>query len=183
MTKVDKMLFDHAQDLLTLMDKGADSMLPREIVDVVKLHSKLAVGSAWLPVPGADVAAGAATIWTMYARINNKIGLPFGENAMKSVASGVATNLVGYVAMSGVASALKFIPGIGTVGGAILLSASLYALTLTSGYIYLRALKYLAKTKGTTFSVDDIAKAIKKVLLDEKAIGDFFKESKQSYKK
>ena len=183
MTKVDKVLYDHALDLLKLIDKGADLMLPKEIVEVVKDHSILAVGSAWVPIPGADVVAGAAVIWTMYARINSKIGLPFGENVMKSIASGVATNLVGYVAMSGVASALKFIPGIGTVGGAILLSASLYALTLTSGYVYLRALKYLAETKGNTFNVDDIGKAVKIVLLDKKAISDFFKESKNSYKK
>lgn len=183
MTKVDKILYDHALDLFKLIDKGADLMLPKKIVEVVKSHSILAVGSAWVPVPGADVVAGATVIWTMYARINSKIGLSFGENAMKSIASGVATNLVGYVAMSGVASALKIIPGIGTLGGAILLSASLYALTLTSGYVYLRALKYLAETKGSTFNVDDIGKAVKKILLDKKAISDFFKESKNSYKK
>ena len=44
------------------MDKGAEESLPKEIADVVKLHAKLAVGSAWIPVPGADVAAGAANI-------------------------------------------------------------------------------------------------------------------------
>ena len=53
-------LIDVAYNLVQLMDKGADTYLPQEIVDVVKLHSKLAVGSAWIPVPGADVAAGAA---------------------------------------------------------------------------------------------------------------------------
>ena len=47
--------------LVKLLDKGADTMLPQQIVDVVKLHSKLALGSAWIPVPGADVAAGAAS--------------------------------------------------------------------------------------------------------------------------
>ena len=47
-----------AKELLEAMDKGADKMLPQEVVDVVKLHSKLAVGSAWIPLPGADVAAG-----------------------------------------------------------------------------------------------------------------------------
>ena len=59
---------------------------------------------------------------------------------MKSIASGVATNLASGLAMAGVASALKFIPGIGSIGGAVLMSASMYGLTLTSGYIYLKAL-------------------------------------------
>lgn len=51
-----------AYDLVQLLDKAADDTLPEEIADVVKLHAKLAVGSAWIPVPGADVAAGAATM-------------------------------------------------------------------------------------------------------------------------
>ena len=98
------------------MDKAADETLPAEIANVVKLHSKIAVGSAWIPIPGADMAAGTANIWGMYARVNNKLGLPFGENVMKSIGSGVATNLASYLALNGVASALKFIPGVGSVG-------------------------------------------------------------------
>ena len=81
----------------------------------------------------------------MYGRINNKLGLRVGDNILKTVSSGVATNLASYAAMSGVASALKFIPGIGTIGGALILSASLYAITLCSGYVYLQALTALAK--------------------------------------
>ena len=42
-----------AAELVKLFDKTADSALPKEIVDVVKLHSKIAVGSAWIPVPVA----------------------------------------------------------------------------------------------------------------------------------
>ena len=72
---IDEHLLRESTRLVELLDKQADKMLPKEIADVVKLHSKLAVGSAWIPVPGADVAAGATTIWTMYCRINNKIGL------------------------------------------------------------------------------------------------------------
>ena len=183
MTKVDKILLDNAQQLLEFMDKTADSMLPSEIVDVVKLHSKLAVASSWIPLPGADFAAGVASIWGMYVRINNKIGLPFGENVMKSIGSGVATNLAGYVTMSGVASAFKFIPGIGSVGGALLMSAAQYALTLTSGYVYLRALKFVAQSKRGNISSNDISSAIKTVLSDKATIKEFFNDSKRSYKK
>lgn len=57
-------LLKTALKLVRLMDMGADELLPKEIVDIVKLHAKLAVGSAWIPVPGADVAAGAVNIWS-----------------------------------------------------------------------------------------------------------------------
>ena len=177
----DKQLLKWSIKLVKLFDKVADDTLPQQIVDVVKLHSKLAVGSAWIPVPGADIAAGAASIWGMYARINGKIGLPFGENVMKSIASGVATNLASYLAMTGVASALKFIPGIGTIGGALVMSAGMYGLTLTSGYVYLRALCALAEKK-TDINVGSISDAVKDVMSDKSEVKDFMNEAKKSYK-
>lgn len=180
---VDGKLVKTAVKLVELLDKTADSSLPRAIADVVKLHSKLAVGSAWIPVPGADMAAGAANIWGMYVRINNKLGIPFGENAMKSIGSGVATNLVSYIAMSGIASALKFIPGIGTIGGAAIMSAGLYAVTLASGWVYLKALCTLAEQKGASFSAGDISNAVNTLLRDKSTISEFINSAKSSYKK
>ena len=165
------------------MDKTADENLPREIADVVKLHSKLAVGSAWIPIPGADIAAGAANIWGLYVRINKKLNIPFGENVMKSIGSGVATNLASYAAMSGVASAMKFIPGIGTMGGAVLMSATLYATTLASGWIYLNALSMLAERKGSSFNSADISKAVTDLLKEKTTIKEFINEAKKTYKK
>ena len=167
--------------LVGVMDKTADENLPKEIADVVKLHSKLALGSAWIPVPGADMAAGAASIWGMYVRINSKLGIPFGENVMKSIGSGVATNLASYVAMGTVASALKFVPGIGTLAGAAIMSASLYGLTMASGWVYLNALCALAEKKGNNFSVSDISSAVNSMLKDKSAIKEFIDSAKKSY--
>lgn len=180
---IDGKLIKASVKLVQLMDKTAESNLPREIADVVKLHSKLAVGSAWIPVPGADVAAGAANIWGMYVRINNKLSIPFGENVMKSIGSGVATNLASYAAMSGVASALKFIPGIGSVGGAVLMSATLYGITLASGWVYLNALSLVAERNGNAFSASDISKAVNDLLKDKTTIKNFIDEAKKTYKK
>ncbi len=180
---IERKLISTSIKLVGLMDKAAEETLPQEIAGVVKLHSKLAVGAAWIPVPGADVAAGAANIWGMYARINNKLDIPLGENVMKSIGSGVATNLASYMAMSGVASALKFIPGLGTIGGAAVLSASLYAVTLASGWIYLQALCALAEKKGKSFSVSDITKAVNDMLKEKSVIKDFIQSAKKTYKK
>ena len=171
-----------AKELLELMDKTADKSLPKEIADTVKLHSKLAVGSAWIPVPGADVAAGAANIWTMYGRINGKIGISLKENVIKSIAAGVATNLTSYVALSGVASTLKFIPGIGTIGGALIMSSSLYAVTLVSGWVYLKALSIMARRKSTSITSADFKAAIDEVLANKDVIKKLFKSAKTDYK-
>lgn len=180
---VNRTLLKTSIKLVNLLDKAADEALPQEIADVVKLHSKLAVASSWIPVPGADVAAGAATIWGMYIRINNKIGLAVKDNVVKTIGSGVATNLAGYAATSGVASALKFIPGIGTIGGAIIMSATLYAITLASGYIYLQALTLLAEKSGGSLDTSQIGNAIKEVLKEKTVIKDFINEAKKDYKK
>lgn len=173
-----------AVKLVKLINKEADKLLPQEIVSAVKTHSALAVGSAWIPVPGVDIAAGAANIWSMYARINHKIGLPFGENLMKSIASGVATNLAGYLTMSGIASALKFIPGLGTIGGAAIESVALYAITLTSGYIYLEALCKLTEKKNiNSVTIDEVSNSVNKVLTEDSEIKEFMDEAKKEYRK
>ena len=169
-------------ELVKLLDKAADTALPMQIVDVVKLHSKLAVGSAWIPVPGADVAAGAANIWSMYARINGKIGVPVKKNVLKSIGAGVATNLTSYIAMSGVASAMKFIPGIGSIGGALIMSASLYAVTLVSGWVYLKALCIMVKRDGASINANDFKKAIDQVLSDKSLIKRLITTAKKEYK-
>lgn len=168
--------------LVKLMDKSADQVLPREIADVVKLHSKLAVGSAWIPVPGADMAAGAATIWTMYTRINSKLGLSLKDNVLKTIASGVVTNLASYVAMTGLMSAVKCIPLFGPIGGAIAMSAGLYAITMVSGWVYLQALCLLAERGEGNLDMSQLGDAVKDVLKDS-SIKSFIEDAKREYRK
>ena len=182
---VNQILLDNAKRLVKLLDLIADNTLPQQIVDIVKTHAKLAVGSAWIPVPGVDIAASAASIWGMYVRINNKINLPFGENVMKSIGSGVATNLASFAAVSAAGSLIKLIPGIGTIGGAVLMSAAMYAATLASGWIYLTALTKLAERKqGKNISESDLKNSVNEVLNNSKsAIKDFIDSAKKSYKR
>lgn len=175
-------LYHAAKELVEAMNKAAETMLPDEIVGVVKLHSGIAVGSAWIPVPGVDVAVGAGNVWTMYVRINNKIGISVKDNVLKTIASGVLTNLAGYLAVSGVASALKFVPGLGTIGGGVVLSASLYAVTLCSGWVYLKALLLLARRNNGNINVGDIGGAIKDIMKDEDTIKNFINAAKDDYK-
>ena len=175
-------LYEAAVALVTVLDKTAEQLLPQEIVDVVKLHSKLAVGSALIPVPGADVAAGAANIWTMYGRVNSKVGISIRDNVLKTVGSGVVTNLASYMAMAGLGSAIKAIPGIGTVTGTALMSASLYAVTLASGYIYVKALTLLANKGNGNIDITQIDSAVKEILGNKEVIKNFIKAAKTDFK-
>ena len=175
-------LLHTAYELVEALDKTTDSALPQEIADVVKLHAKLAVGSAWIPVPGADVAAGAANIWSMYLRINSKIGMKLGESVLKTIASAVATNLASYAAVLAVGGMLKFIPGIGTIGGAVVMSAALYAVTLASGYVYLKALTALVR-KGQVINDQNLKDSVNSFMKDNKSdIQNFIKAAKKEYK-
>ena len=175
-------LYEAAVALVTVLDKTAEQLLPQEIVDVVKLHSKLAVGSALIPVPGADVAAGAANIWTMYGRMNSKVGISIKDNVLKTVGSGVVTNLASYMAMAGLGSAIKAIPGIGTLTGTALMSASLYAVTLASGYIYVKALTLLANKGNGSIDITQIDAAVKEILGNKEVIKNFIKAAKSDFK-
>lgn len=157
-------LLNETNKLVKLMDLVADETLPQEIVGIVKKHSKLALYSSFLP--GVGVVAGAASIWGMYIRINEKLGLPFRENAVKTIGSGVATNLAGYMIGS-------LIPVVG--------QATTYALTLASGYIYLKALCFLAEKKGPRFSADDLSKAIKEVMINQDLIKSFISSAKEIF--
>lgn len=175
-------LYEAAEALVTVLDKTAEQLLPQEIVDVVKLHSKLAVGSALIPVPSADVAAGAANIWTMYGRVNSKVGISIRDNVLKTVGSGVVTNLASYMAMAGLGSAIKAIPGLGTVTGTALMSASLYAVTLASGYIYVKALTLLANKGNGSIDITQIDSAVKDILKNKEVIKNFIKAAKSDFK-
>ncbi len=184
MSNSNQKLYELAFELCKLMDKGADAALPREIADVVKTHAKIAVASsAAALIPGvgstASIAAAAAAIWGMYIRINSKLGLKLSENVIKTIASGVATNLAGYAAASVAAGAvLSFFPG----AAVPVMAAVQYALTITSGYVYLKVLIALSKNK-VGISEGSMNSAVNTILKDKSTIKSFFNEVKSNYKK
>ncbi|MDR0516608.1 MAG: hypothetical protein LBH25_06135 [Fibromonadaceae bacterium] len=151
-------VFTAAAKLAAALDRGADKALPKKIADIIKLHSKLGLGSALIPVPGADVAAAVANVWTMYVRISKELNLPLAENILKSVASGVATNLAGAFAMRAASSTLKSMPDIGTIAEIALAAASRYALTMASGILYMNIITRMLERKVDFSDVDSIVK-------------------------
>ena len=177
-------LLKSAIDLTKALNEGVDGNLPKQLAGIVKTHSAIAVGSAFIPVPGADMAAAAANIWTMYGRINSELNLPFAENVLKSVTAGVVTNLAGAAVGFLVAgSVLKLIPGLGSVGGAAVMGTTIYAVTIASGIVYMKAITALLNSNRTgVFTEADLKSATDDVMKDKEAMKTILKEGKNEYK-
>jgi hypothetical protein len=189
MSKLDNTLFEQAKELVKAMDKTVDDNLPQNIADIVKFHAKGAaissLGSAWVPGAGGAAAAIACAgfVWTMYGKIGSEIGLPISKNILKSLASGVATNIASYVlGMIALSTAFSFLPGLGNIGASVIMGGTSYALTLTSGYIYLKIMTQLFR-KGvdpTTLSeqeFNDIARDMK----SDSDVKDVMKSAKEEF--
>jgi uncharacterized protein (DUF697 family) len=177
-------LIKAAMKLAQAADKIADQNLPEKLAEMVKLHAKIAVGSAFIPIPGADMAAAATNIWTMYVRINKELDLPFSENVIKSLAAGVATNVgsaaAGFIV---VGSALKFIPGLGTVGGIALMAGTVYGVTIAAGIVYMNVIaRLLEKQALENISEADLIAEAEREMQDKAALKDIIKSAKKDYK-
>lgn len=187
----DGLLLRQAKKLVFAMDHAADRGLPNEIAEIVKFHSKGAAAAAlaagWIPGAGgtAAVLTSAGFIWSMYGRIGSKIGLPFSKNVLKSLASGVATNLAAYV-VGGIAlsTAFSFVPGLGSVGASIVVGAVCYALTLASGYVYLKIMTNLFK-KGIDLSsvTEQQLKEMAAAVAKESDVRQVLKAAKEDFQK
>lgn len=172
-----------AVELVKAANKMADEQLPEKLANIVKVHAGIAVGSAFIPIPGADVAAATANVWTMYVRINNELELPFTQNFAKSVGVAVATNLGTNVAAFLVgAMLLKFIPVIGTAGGIAIMGATIFGITVVAGIVYMNAISALLRRKpAEDISAEDAAAAAREAMADKSGLKAMFKEAKKDY--
>jgi uncharacterized protein (DUF697 family) len=173
----------HIYQHVELFGKGEKA---KELSDIIKQHALAATGIAFIPVPGADLAAMVANTWTMYVRINNAVGVSFGENALKSIASGIAGNLA--AAMPAIAlglaaeSVLKFIPGLGTIGGIAIGAATNVAVMYVAGKVYLKALEVLLDN-GRPLTEENLKMAARDVTQDKAFVKEAYAEGKATAKK
>src|SRR5215210_7271289 len=100
----------------------------------------------------------------MYVRINKAVGVSFTENTLKSIASGVITNIV--IALPAAAlglaaeSILKYFPGLGTIGGIAVGAAVNVGVMYAAGKVYIKALEKLLKS-GKPLTEEAIAEEAK----------------------
>ena len=118
----------------------------------------------------------------MYSRISNRVGLNIKDNILKTIGAGVVANLASYMAMAGVGSAIKAIPGLGTLAGTAMMSATLYAVTLASGYIYVNALTLLANKGEGNIDISQIDSTVKELITNKDVVSNFIKAAKNDFK-
>ncbi|MGN0016063.1 MAG: hypothetical protein ACI37O_01830 [Candidatus Avelusimicrobium sp.] len=182
-------LLHAGKSLLEAMDNVADENLPSGLADIVKFHAKGAtISSLSSAIPGVGAAlsglASASFIWTMYTRINKMLGLKLADNILKTVASGVVTNLAGYaVASFAVGTVLSLIPGLGTVATIALVGSAVYAVTMVSGIVYLKILTNIfnAGKNPDSLSANHL-KEIASDVISSMDIKSLFKEAKEEFK-
>jgi uncharacterized protein (DUF697 family) len=170
----------HAYKELDLFGNGPKA---KELSDVIKQHALAATGIAFIPVPGADIAALVANTWTMYVRMNGVVGVSFGDNALKSIASGILANLVSAVpavALAALAgSALKFLPGWGTAGGIAVGAAANMAMLYVAGKVYLKSLEVLLHS-GQPLTEENLKNAASDVTKDKAFVKAAYAEGKEA---
>ncbi|MDE7089036.1 MAG: YcjF family protein, partial [Prevotella sp.] len=161
-----------AIDAYKRINSAAEYVLPDDIVKIVKKHAKIAVATAFIPIGGLDMAAATVNVWTMYVRINKSLGIKFSENKMKSIGSAIASNLVTNLGIAAIAAGLKW-TGVGYFASVAVLTGALYALTITAGWVYLKALTNMALHDS------DIDEAVRDVLKDKSEITKVYNENKK----
>lgn len=174
-------IYDAAMKLGRATNHGeASALIANDVWDIVNKHAMVAVAAAWVPLPGADLALMAGNTWTMYLRINKRFHISFSDNVLKSIGSGIVSNLTSNIVALSIGSLIKIIPGASLITGTFL-SALVYATTLTAAWVYLRALaRFYESGDGSEAClrayVDD-------VLGDKAAVRDVFNDAKSSYHK
>ena len=196
-------LHNATESLVKAINKASDDVCSsanaEAAADVIKTCAVGAaiagVGSGWLPGAGALVATAAwvATIWTMYALINKKLGISIKDNVLKSLASAILTNILSaagaYMLAMLLGGLLSFIPGIGTAASVAVDAMLGYITVFVSGILYLNLLTMMYEKNGKVdlegVDLKDLAKSVTesadvKSIIDEAKAS--FKEDKKSGK-
>ena len=187
---IETLLGKAAYALCTALHKSGPAVLGREIASIVEKHAigaaAAGLGAAWIPGVGgtAAVVASAGFIWSMYYRINSKIGVPFSKNIVKSVATAICTNLAATAISSIVVSSLlAFVPGLGTLPGTLIMTAVSFSLVWSSGLVYLKVLTRFAEANVDLNSVsEEDLKAMAQDVLSKEDIKGMMKQAKKQFK-
>jgi uncharacterized protein (DUF697 family) len=105
---------------------------------LVKDHMLMSAAVGLIPAPGLDLLAGIGIQLTLLKRLANLYAVPFSESA----ARGIITSLLGAVGTGGLAagiffSALKLLPGVGTLVGAVSMPIAMSAVTYAIGKLFI----------------------------------------------
>ena len=144
-----------------LLNKGlhteqvASNFLPRKVLDCIKSHRRASALSSLVPEVG--MVGVFASVWHMYYSINEILGISFSETLVKSISTGIASNLVGFYSASFILDKIPF--------ANILNAPIMYGATCVQGYVYIKVLSALNSTSET-----DVDKVISDVVRDNTSL-------------
>lgn len=158
------------------------------IITVHALGASLAsVASGWIPGIGEGIATGIATgfVCTMYYRLAKRMDLNLPRNALKGIASAIIAEIAVYIAaVLFLAAAITFIPGIGTLSGALLSGTIAFCMVQSAGELFLTMMSKLFRAKTSAeieeMSVDEL-KAFAKGCSTRKMVKECVKEARTDY--
>lgn len=143
-------------------------------------------------IPGAAgivaMMAQAGFVWATYLSINKILGLSFSENVIKTVASGILTNLVmnagSLLLTNAMSSVLSFIPVFGTAVAATINCALGYIVIYVAAILYLNLITKMAQDDGSIV-LDESNSTIDtiKSIVKDADLGSLIAEGKDAYKK
>jgi uncharacterized protein (DUF697 family) len=106
--------------------------------DIVKNHVIAATGVSLIPVPLADLAAVMGLQVKMAYSLSKLYDVPFKEKLVRSLLTSLVSGAGASLAMTGLASLAKAVPGLGTIAGAAGVSATSAAVTYATGKVLSR---------------------------------------------
>jgi uncharacterized protein (DUF697 family) len=131
------------------VDSQASNFLGKKIIEKVKSHANVVtVAGLASAIPGGELASGGAIVastWKMYYDINKIIGISFSDNFLKSVASGIASNLASNGIAFAATAVVNKIPLIGQIAGALAGPAINRTALYAAAGCYLTALSKILK--------------------------------------
>ena len=130
----------HPQTTETIMETTTEvTALTQEQLShsQIKKHMLGAMAVALIPVPGIDLAAVAGVQIKMLASLSKIYHVPFKENRAKHIIAGLVGSFGANAMATGlVASAVKIIPVIGQLGGAVAMPVVAGAATYAVGKVF-----------------------------------------------
>jgi uncharacterized protein (DUF697 family) len=176
------MLLEATEKFSLAIDKATDSAMHEDIAKIVKLHAKISLGIVFIPVPGADMAAAVANTWAMYVRINKALGIPFSQNAVRSLTSGILINIVAKLPLFAAGEFVKTcVPIFGPIIGGAVMAGSLYGITIAAGVVYMKALATVLDQKSELTEVN-LKAAVDSLVADKKAMKQIIEDANREYK-
>ncbi len=192
----DTSILDALTHNLNELNKAQNNYLKKvgakEIGEIIKGHALGAaaagLGVSWLPGAGSTVALAAtvAIIWSMYFRINAKLGIALSKTKLKSLASAILTNIgasaASFLGGAIISTALSFIPIVGSAAASIMMAGLDYAVVFVSGIIYMKFLTKLFKAgKDIENLNEEELKAEAKAAVNDEDVNSLFKEARKEY--